>query len=120
VTITQTREQLFVVDTPIGSASRVVCYRDTYEFHLPVNRKQQGLLQAAMGTLSSPAAVVAGTTTPDHLAFVNQTFTSPNSNHPFVVIVDPKANPIPAVATMGFRRDFKHLEGHTVLWAPPK
>jgi hypothetical protein len=104
----------------MGSAPKVVCYRDTYELHLPPDRKQSGVLQAAKGALKFPAAVVASTTTPDHLAFVNQNFTSPNSNSPFVVIVDPKGNPMAAVASMGFRRDFKTLERHTVLWVPPK
>jgi hypothetical protein len=118
VSIIATRQPLFVVDTPMGSAPKVVCYRDTYEFHLPLERNQPGLLQAAKDTLSFPATVLAGTTTPDQLAFVNQNFTSPNSNSPFVVIVDPKGNPMAAVASMGFRRDFKTLERHTVLWVP--
>jgi hypothetical protein len=120
VTISTTRQPLFVVDTPMGSAPKVICYLDTYKLHLPIDRKQPGLLQAAKDALSSPDAIVAGTTTPDHLAFVNQNFTSPVSNHPLVVFVDPKGNPMAAVASMGFRRDFKDLERHTVLWIPPK
>jgi hypothetical protein len=120
VTIIQTRQPLYVVDTPIVSVPKVAFYRDTYEIHLPLDRKQPGLLQAAKDALSFPAAVVAGTTTPDHLAFVNQNFTSPTSNNPLVVFVDPNCNPMATVATMGFRRDFKTLERHTVLWVPPK
>ena len=104
----------------MGSAPKVVCYRYTYEIHLPLDRKLPGTLQAAKDALSFPTAVVAGTTAPDHLAFINQNFTSPTSNSPFVVFVDPNCNPMATVATMGFRRDFKTLERHTVLWVPSK
>jgi hypothetical protein len=39
-----------------------------------------------------------------------------SSAHPFVVIVDPKAVPMPEIRSIGHRRDFKDIEKHTVIW----
>jgi len=68
-----------------------------------------------METLSFPLAVCAGTTNPGYVAFLSQNLASPGSGSPFVVFVDPVAR---AVATAGYRADFRDLERHRVLWLP--
>jgi len=119
VTNTVTRQSLFIVTTPYEAAAEVVCYVDTYQYHLQLERQLPEMRQIAENSLEAPQAVVAGTSNPDYVAFVNQDVTSPGSGNPFVVFVDPKAQPMAAVASWGYRRDFKDLSRHTVLWLPP-
>jgi hypothetical protein len=76
-------------------------------------------MQLVIGTLGAPSVVCAGTSNPNYLAFINTGVTSPGSGSPFVVFVDPYASPLPALASFGYRRDFRDLTGHTVLWLPP-
>ena len=119
MTPTVTRQPLFIVTTPYEATPEVVCYVDTYQFHLQLERRLPDMLQIAEESLQSPQAVVAGTSNPNYVAFVNQEVTSPTSRNPFVVFVDPHAEPMAAVASWGYRRDFKDLSEHTVLWLPP-
>jgi hypothetical protein len=79
-----------------------------------------GLQQMTIETLNSPSVVVSGTTNPGYVAFINQRKVSPGSSSPFVVFVDPTGKPKPAVASLGYRRDFKDVQGHKVLWLPPQ
>jgi hypothetical protein len=75
-------------------------------------------MQLVTETLGAPSIVCAGTTNPNYLAFVNTAVISPGSGSPFVVFVDPSAIPQPALASFGYRRDFRDLTGHKVLWLP--
>lgn len=117
MTLIVPRQQLFVVETPYEAAPQVVCYVDTLESHIASDR--QKLASAAKLSLTAPSAVVTGTTNPEYIAYVNQGDISSGAGSPFVVFVDPAAEPLPAVATWGYRRDFKDLSKHTVLWLPP-
>jgi hypothetical protein len=111
------REPIFVVTTPYSGVQSVVCYHDTWHIHLaPAGRLFPGAREATIQTLEEPSAVCLGTTNPEYLAFVNQNIASSGNRKPFVVIVDPKGNPLPAVASIGFRRDFANLSPHTILW----
>jgi hypothetical protein len=118
------RKPLFIVTTPYAPTAAVVCYQDTWETHIPaVRRLDPGVQQVVVRTLSQPSVIVTGTTNPGYVAFVNQTDVTPNSGSPFVVFVDPKAvnwlnKPMPAVASIGHRRDFRDITGHDVLWLP--
>jgi hypothetical protein len=112
------RQFLFTVATPLQSAQTVVCYHDTWEIHLPATRRDLGT-QIVMDTLSAPTVILQGTTNQGYVVFLNQALTSASSKSPFAVIVDPEGNPLPAVASFGFRRDFTDLSGHSVLWLPP-
>jgi hypothetical protein len=114
----KTRQPFFVVETPHPSAAKVVCYQDTWDIHMPTVRQNLGA-QIVVGALQQPSLIIPGTTNEDYLIYLNQDFTSPGHNSPFAVIVDPYGQPMPAVASFGYRRDFKDLTGHTVLWLPP-
>ena len=115
---TAIRPPLFVVDTPYSPSSRVACYMDTFTIHLPLERHMCVALQVAgETTLSNPSLVGEGTTNPQYLMYINQDIRSPNSKAPFVVIVDPEGNPLPVVASMGFRRDLLDVSRVRVLWA---
>jgi len=112
------RQPLFIVTTPYDAAPQVVVYHDTMTIHIPMARQIADLHQYTTTTLSSPSVVVSGTSNPGYVAFVNQNILSSGSQAPFVVFVDPEGNPLPAVASVGFRRDFKDLTRHMVLWSP--
>lgn len=117
--MTRTREPYFVVSTPYPGAAKVVCYKETWDTKLTeAGRVTDTTRVVTEQTLTSPAAVVAGTSNPGYIAFVNQSAGSPGSGSPFVVFVDPQGNPMPAVASVGQRRDFKDLNKHTILWQP--
>lgn len=113
---TTVRTPRFVTRTPYQAAETVVCYEDTYLFHIPFERRLIVPLDiAGPTTLADPCVIAEGTTNPGHLAYINLNLTSPNSNSPFVVFVDPAGQPMPAVASMGFRRDFKDITKFRVL-----
>jgi hypothetical protein len=112
------RDPYLLMDTPFGQVGQVALYFDTLK-HLPFGRLVTGWLEKTRQALSSPTAICEGTTTPGYLVFVDHTETSPGSNSPWAVIVDPLGNPMPAVASIGYRRDFRDLLGHKVLWQPP-
>lgn len=111
------RLQQFVVTTPFPGATTVVCYQDTWTNKL-VQRVPASSPTIVQETLQAPTAVVIGTTNPGYVAFVSNNHLSPGASSPFVVLVDPQGNPLPAVASVGHRRDFKDLQQHTVLWPP--
>ncbi len=112
------RRPYFTVSTPAPMASKVVCYEDTWNFHVPQVRRDIGAT-VVQETLASPHVILQGTTNPSHIVYINQNITSPRSQSPLAVIVDPTGNPMPAVASFGYRQDFKDLSRHTVLWLPP-
>lgn len=115
---TNQRDTYFVAQTPYEGAPIVACYVDTYDLHVPDNRKTPETLGKARTTLENPDVVVKGTTNPGYVAFVNSAVTGNTSASPMVVIVDPTGEPTAAVASLGQRRDFKDLSGHEVLWPP--
>jgi hypothetical protein len=117
--VAKKRDVAFTVRTPFPAAPEVVCYQDTWDIHIPAVRRVPDAQQIVMTTLSQPSVIVAGTTNPGYVAFVNQAQLSPNSGNPFVVFVDPEGKPIPAVASIGPRRDFRDLSQHTIIWSPP-
>lgn len=111
------RRTILTVTTPLEQVPTVVCYEDTWQLHVDQIRRDIGTA-AIQGTLEGPAMVVQGTTNPGYLAFVSGNVTSPGGHSPFAVFVDPDGNPLPAVASFGYRRDFKDLTKHTTLWMP--
>lgn len=113
-----TRQPLFTVQTPYSGAQTVVCWQDTWLFHVDATRRDLGH-QVVIGTLEAPSVILQGTTNPGYLVYLNESFISPGHQSPFAVIVDPQANPLAAVASFGFRRDFKNLTGQTIVWTPP-
>lgn len=74
--------------------------------------------EIVISTLESPTVILQGTTEPGYVIYLNQEFTSPR-NSPLAVVVDPSANPLPAVATFGFRKDFKDISQKIVVWSRP-
>lgn len=112
------REPILVAATPYPGASQVVLYADTWHIHVPHYRKFPGIQDRTLEALESPKVVLAGTTAPGNVIFVHSTFTSPRNQSPFAVIVDPEGNPMPAVASISFRRDLKDLTQFTTLWLP--
>ncbi|MBK5957929.1 hypothetical protein CCR97_06855 [Rhodoplanes elegans] len=114
------RDPYFMATTPFAGAPTVVCWRETWERKLgPAGRTGPGTESLVVRTLAEPTAVVAGTSNPGYLAFVNAREVSPGSGAPFVVFVDPLGVPWPAVASIGYRRDFKDLTRHVLLWPSP-
>ncbi|MHC2016290.1 hypothetical protein [Methylobacterium sp. CM6247] len=110
------RQTQFIAITPYPGATQVVCYADTWVKKL-VQRVPIETPTIVQATLSTPTAVVAGTTNQDYIAFVSASHSS-GSGSPFVVFVDPQANPLAAVASVGHRKDFKDLQQHELLWSP--
>lgn len=110
----EARDILFAVDTPYPGAPRVVCYRDSWNDKL-VARAPSASTDIPIRTLAAPAYVCIGTTNENYVVFVNHADTSP-SGSPFVVIIDPSGNPLPAIVSIGYRRDFKDSKEHSVLW----
>lgn len=111
------RPEFFNVSTPFPGAQTVVCYQDTWEKKL-VQRVVNSAATIILDTLREPGAVVAGSTNPKYVAFVSGSHLSAGSERPFVVFVDPEGSPKPAVASVGYRRDFKNLANHELLWSP--
>jgi hypothetical protein len=111
------RQPLFIVTTPFDMARVVVCWQDTWDIHIPAIRQDLGP-QIVMGTLESPSLILQGTTESNYVIYLNQEFTSPGGNSPLAIIVDPNGNPMAAVASFGFRRDFRDITQHTVIWMP--
>ena len=115
------RTPAFVVPTPFPDTPQVVCYNDTWSKHIPVGRRTDpGTLQYVTNTLTTPSAVCVGTTNPAYIVFVNHALVSPGSGSPFVVVVDPQGKPMPALASFSYRRQFKDLNEHSVLWLPSR
>lgn len=115
---TTVRTPRFVTRTPYHAAENVICWEDTYLLHIPIERRLIMPLDiAGKLTLADPSLVAEGTSNPSHLAYINLDLVSPNSNSPFVVFVDPAGQPMPAVASMGFRRDFRDIASLRVLMA---
>lgn len=56
------REPLFTVATPYGGALQVVLYRDTWDYHIAMDRKMPGLQDVTKATLLAPSVIVRGTT----------------------------------------------------------
>jgi hypothetical protein len=88
---------------------------------MPTGRVGVDTQKNAIVTLSIPSVIVSGTTNPGYIAFVNQNLVT-ESGSPFVVFVAPNAKPMPALASLGFRKDFADIQGqgHQVLWSPLK
>lgn len=105
-----------MVDTPYPGAPRVVCYRGLWERKLE-RRSPHGTTANVVRALSNPSSVYAGTSNRAYIAFVSHADRSSNGS-PFVVIVDPNAHPLPVIASIGYRRDFKDHRRHQVLWQP--
>jgi hypothetical protein len=118
--LAESRQPRFVAFTPYSGAQRVVCYEDAWKGKFVPNQRVPADATVVVKSLEAPTAVCLGTTNPTYFAFVNQSETSATSNNPFVVFVDPSANPMPTVVSMGYRRDFSDLSKHTVLWLPGK
>jgi len=117
--ITVLRQPLFVVQTPYPATPKVVCFKDTWERKfVPAGRVQQDTKRIVISTLEKPSAICLGTSNPGYLAFVNASDVSQGSGHPYVVFVDPNANLLPTVASIGPRREYKDLKEHTILWLP--
>jgi hypothetical protein len=120
--VTDTRKPFFIVETPYEPVSKVVCYQDTWALKLmPAGRVGVDTQKHAILTLSTPSVIVSGTTNPGYTAFVNQSVLS-KSGSPFVVFVASDAKPLPALASLGYRQDFRDIQGqgHEVLWSPLK
>jgi hypothetical protein len=113
-----TRQPYFTVLTPFPGTPTVVCWQDTWLGHISVNeRATEENRQFAITTLSNPTVVLA--VAGNYVMFVNENERSRNSRAPFGVIVDPQGNPMPAVATIGHRRELaKGITKKTVLWLP--
>lgn len=110
------RKTIIAVTTPYSGAAFVVCYEDTLTNKIiPANRVPGDPTPYIVSALENPTAVCVGTTNPDYLAFVNQSEVSFGRQHPFVVFVNP-TGPQGVVASIGYRRDFKDLGPHNVLW----
>lgn len=119
INVSVQRTPAFVATTPYASVSQVVCYDDTWTTHIPsIRRSSPDVMQIVTTTLQAPSVIVAGTTNPTYLAFVNQEVISERTGSPFVVFVDPSANPMPALASFSYRKDFRDLTRHLVLWQP--
>ncbi len=94
----------------------MVCYEDTWTVHL-AGRVWPGAKHLTVETLNAPTVVVAGNrSAPHNLVFVNLKERSPTSNHPFIVVVDPTAHPVPVVVSIGYIRQYANLSGKRVLW----
>jgi hypothetical protein len=52
--------------------------------------------------------------------FISEEHKSPGHGAPFGVVVDPYGNPLPAVASIGHRRELiNNLDLSKALWLPP-
>jgi hypothetical protein len=116
--LTTSLTPLFTIGTPYPGASMVTLYHHTWEQHiLPHRPELAGNEVWLRTTLSEPSIICAGTTNPAHVAFLNLSIVSPGGQSPLAVFVNP-ANKM--VVSAGYRRDFRNLEQHRVLWVPPQ
>lgn len=107
---------IFTISTPYSGASMVTLHKHVWEKHiLPYRPFLHGRQEWISHTLASPTVVCAGTTNPQHVASVNSNIISAGSNSPFAVFVHPVNQ---MVVSAGYRRDFRDLTSHTVLWLP--
>ena len=106
----------FVITTPYPGLPRVTLLTSTWLSHVVYRPELIGMEPVVATTLAAPEAVCAGTSDPRNIVFVNQTERSPRGKSPFVVIVNPEHA---LVDSMGYRREFRDLTEHSVLWAPP-
>lgn len=109
------RDIYLAADTPFMKVPRVVVYRDTWDRKLAV--RCPGGSAALVATLQRPGFVCIGTSNPGYVAFVSGRALSASSGSPFVVFVDPRSDPA-AVVSVGYRREFRDLREHVVLWQP--
>lgn len=105
---------LLDIQTPYFAAARVVLYADSWE--RKIGQRTDFQLDWISTTLSRPACVVRGTTNFAHWGFISDHHASIRTGSPLVVFVSGLEYPHPVVS-VGFRRDFRSLEGHTVLWS---
>jgi hypothetical protein len=117
------RQPLLIVQSLYPALPQAVLYRDTVYGsgmnppHVPIDRKLgMPVVDAVKAGVEQAYAAVIGTSNPGYVAFVCNDVTSQNSQSPLVVIVDPAGNPMPTVTSVSFRRDFKNISQHTVLW----
>ena len=95
----------------------MVVYQQTINIHMTPERLTDGWESNVSMTLQNPSFVCVGTTNPGYLSFINHEISSPRGGSPFVVFVDPESSPAPVVASFGYRRDFKDMANHTILWS---
>jgi hypothetical protein len=117
--VTNGRRPHFTVMTPYAGAPKVVCWEDAWNGHIAVNGRAtfQNRLYSIV-TLEAPTIVLA--VHKDYIMFVSENQRSVRSGSPFGVVVDPKGNPLPAVASIGFRRELsRYINRASALWLPP-
>ena len=110
------RRPYFEVTTPYDRAPQVVCWEDTWIGHISVHRRDtEENRQYAIAALSAPTIILPVHS--NYIMFVNENQRSTNSGSPFGVVVDPRGDPLPAVASIGFRRDLlKNVNRTDALW----
>jgi len=114
----ETGRALFLtVLVPFLENKAVILYRDTVNFHIPVERRNPNIEQMITQTLVAPRFICVGTTNPGYICFVNDSFASKNTGSPFVVFVEPNSLPHPTIVSFGYRRDFKDMEKQMILWS---
>lgn len=110
------RDILIDVTTVYAATPRVVLYADSW--HAKIGQRTDFQLDWISATLSRPAFIVRGTSNRAHLAFVSRNHVSASTRSPLVVFVSALEYPCPVVSA-GFRRDFRSLDAHEVLWSSP-
>jgi hypothetical protein len=115
--IKENRPILSQIETPYFGGRGVILYDETFNEHIPIDRRTPEAVTFVSQTLQKPSFICQGTTNPGYLSFVNHEISSLGNGSPYVVFVDPEADQAPTVASFGFRRDFKSMENHTILWS---
>lgn len=112
------RKHKIKANTPYEGATTVVLYEDTYDNHIPDDRKPDGIANTIITCLEQPTRVVQGTTNQAYVIFVNENERTQRSNSPFAVVVDPAGQPFPAVASFSYRTNVLDPKKFILLWQP--
>lgn len=110
-TIGRLRLEGVLTDRQLGAAESYGRLRGKFDRAMGMPRRSNITI-----TLTNPTVVLEGTSNPGYVVFLNESVTSPNRKSPFAVFVDPQGHPMPAVASIGYRIDFKDLTRHKQLW----
>jgi hypothetical protein len=119
--VTIVRTPYFSIATPYSGAPQVVCWQDTWAGHISVNNRATAQnREFSIATLTSPTAVLPAGGNAGYVMFISEEHKSPGHGAPFGVVVDPYGNPLPAVASIGHRRELiNNLDLSKALWLPP-
>jgi hypothetical protein len=109
------RKPLFNVATPFPGSPRVTLFQDTWTEHiLPGHLEMTGKEADVQAVVTSPTLILAGSTNPNYVAYVNDMVTSSRGT-PLAVIVDPQEQ---VICTAYYNRSFKVISPEQVLWSP--